>query len=811
MKQICLLIFLFTSLLLSGQSMTLERVVLLYNGRQYKEWTNKQIENSTFFSHIYLHDSLLYAAVEGKFYQFDAKSAFPTKISRTSLSKTIQTRLLDSSNSDASNSFKIKNGVLTWENNKFGFSRNLPADSKRSPVVSKWGKPYLVINKKLHRVSLLPSSFRKEYLKQKNTLPLKTFSSQYSPHFVYSSHIFSPQFSQHTPLPQDIQSHENISNILSSPNSIKTTNQPLLLSTNAHLYIYAGNQWFKITHKLKTTEITSFNLRKDTLTIATKNQGLHFTKLPTEKNSVGLSTSKQNEPLFLREHRLNSKLKEFHFISLCNLDNKIYYITKNQGLFHINENKLNINKAPTNIDQVIPIKNSILLLTQEGNIHSFSPSNSKVVILDYKILNYPTLVINDETSIYHKLEDNLIKYDLQTKETNQSAYTLPFETAFVKNRQIHNIINNDLYVTYYNLFSSAKAPTLNKAFLNTNRNKTYQIFPISKEIHLTTDDYPLSFLAEATFLENPSSIEYKYSWQDTKVKTRPYSFDKSHQLRTRLIGKSHAILSLKTGEHEQSFPLTSIVTTRAAKEIDYSIIIYSGAAIIFLLTLALLYGFFKSRKQKNKISKLVEQQRLMEIQQKALQLQMNPHFIFNSLNGVKGMIALGETKNAKQYLTKISGWIRNMLNDARKNKISIGDEVKNLNLYMDIERELRGGSFDYSIGSTCDDSLFIPSMMIQPFIENSIVHAFDGSQENAHIKVDMEQKGRKVVVKIEDNGRGMVEKKTSHKSVAMSLIKERLELWDEGKSRYGVKVVNKDPSIHGNTGVTIILTLPTLD
>ena len=788
--------------------------VYTFDGRELKPWSDRKIKNVQFFEHIYINDSLLFASFEGKYYQFNQKSTFPVKLSKA----TVDPRALASwktSSADQVNFFELKSNNLSWTNKALTFNTTTHVPTSRKPVISPWGTPYLIIDNALHKASPSPTTFSKDFLVYNNQKPTKHFTSAHTPYFAYQSSIFLPQFSCHLPLPQDIQSPNKILNILSpSPTSFNSskntknlshnaqqTNTPIILTTKDNIFLHINNQWTSINHKINPAVITAFYFDSETITLSTKNSGVYTASIPADLNNQ----------VNLVPHKLNSKLKEFNFLTIHNINKTLYYFTEKSGVISTSDRKLRIIKTPSKVKQVSPLISSAILISDNGETFQLNEKNKSINKLDLVIPKNTQAIFTDSKNLFFKAKDSLATYNLATKKLHKIAYTLPVKLAFAKNSQVHNFIDNDLYSIYPTANQIPQAPQLYKAFIQTASDKIYEVFPSQKQIELTTDDYPITFLAEAKFLKNPASIEYQYSWKNPNVKKRSFSFNNSHTLRTKLIGIAQATLTLKSDEAGKTLSLAPIHTERAQGKTDYTAIIYAGIAIISMLLFALILGYFRSRKQKKKIENLINQQHLMEMEQKALQLQMNPHFIFNSLNGVKGMIALGKDKNAKEYLTKISGWMRNMLNDARKNKILVTDEVKNLSLYMDIEKELRGGSFTYDVRDETAGEIHIPSMMIQPFIENAIVHAFDGSQQDPHVSVVIQQKGIKAIVTIEDNGVGMIKKKVSHKSVAMDLIRERLTLWDQGKGSYGIKVLDKTVPEHDSTGVIIELTLPIMN
>ena len=141
-------------------------------------------------------------------------------------------------------------------------------------------------------------------------------------------------------------------------------------------------------------------------------------------------------------------------------------------------------------------------------------------------------------------------------------------------------------------------------------------------------------------------------------------------------------------------------------------------------------------KAKQDRERLEMEKHLLELEQKALQLQMNPHFIFNALNTIQSQISEKDHQTARYQLAKFSKLMRAILENSRTSKISLETEIDTLKSYLVLEQFSRGQTFDFDIQIDLEDEdyeIFIPSMLIQPFVENAIIHGV------AHLK---EKKGK---------------------------------------------------------------------
>ena len=206
------------------------------------------------------------------------------------------------------------------------------------------------------------------------------------------------------------------------------------------------------------------------------------------------------------------------------------------------------------------------------------------------------------------------------------------------------------------------------------------------------------------------------------------------------------------------------------------------------MTITSIFIFQRSRtKRIQKEQKSLFARQILEIELKALRAQMNPHFIFNCLNSIQAFILRENTFEATEYLQKFSRLIRLILDNSQKTSNTIEDEVEILGLYLDLEQLRLRNMFDYEIIVSKDlDKSFveIPSMIIQPVIENSIWHGFSNSDKKGMISVIFAKQQNQLSCTVIDNGIGRkksIEIKErlggTHESKGIKLIEDRLSVW----------------------------------
>lgn len=240
---------------------------------------------------------------------------------------------------------------------------------------------------------------------------------------------------------------------------------------------------------------------------------------------------------------------------------------------------------------------------------------------------------------------------------------------------------------------------------------------------------------------------------------------------------------------------------------------YVLISLIFAILVFLIY--------RNRL-KQVNQKHLMhvkisQLEQKALQAQMNPHFIFNALNSIQSYLIYEENEKAEKYLLKLAQLIRKNLSNSREVNISVQNEIETLERYMELEQMRFKNKFRYTIHNHLDANQLdvrIPHMFIQPFVENAIIHGFSTLQELGQIDIHFQLiEGNQIRCIIEDNGIGREvarqQNKNGHVSLGTTIIEERLSAF---KNIHGIEFkVQIEDLEHPNRrkGTRISINLPT--
>jgi LytS/YehU family sensor histidine kinase len=182
-------------------------------------------------------------------------------------------------------------------------------------------------------------------------------------------------------------------------------------------------------------------------------------------------------------------------------------------------------------------------------------------------------------------------------------------------------------------------------------------------------------------------------------------------------------------------------------------------------------------------------EQLVEARLSALQAQMNPHFVFNALNSIKRMILDGDNEKASRYLSKFALMIRMTLNHSKDTFVTLDENIEYLKTYLEMERLRFDDSFTYKIlvAENIDTSeSSIPSLMIQPLVENAIWHGLLPSESEKKILIKFTQNENRITCIIEDNGIGIrqseqlkVMNRPLHNSVGLENLRKRIKIMNE--------------------------------
>ena len=351
-------------------------------------------------------------------------------------------------------------------------------------------------------------------------------------------------------------------------------------------------------------------------------------------------------------------------------------------------------------------------------------------------------------------------YHVQKEFDKEKEYLQKAETEFKKNGNLRGLA--EVYLYFANLYFSENN-------LNLSENYANQSLEISQKLDLPETEMNSEKVLSEIFSKKGDQL-------NAIIHLRNYDIGKE---------KFQKIENIKERtKAEMEFADEREILRQ--KEIERRNTLLIGFGIFLLI--AGLFGFIIYNKNAQERKTLLLQKQLAEYEHKALHLQMNPHFLFNCLAAISSFIIQNGKEEAVKYLSKFSKLMRLTLEFSEESLIPIDKEILSLQNYLELEQLRFNRKFDFEIikDSEIEDDTAIPSLLLQPYVENAIIHGVAPKNGNGMIKVVFSQKNETLICEIEDNGIGIETsrklKKDSvkgHKSMAMEISRKRLETMEK--------------------------------
>jgi tetratricopeptide (TPR) repeat protein len=311
----------------------------------------------------------------------------------------------------------------------------------------------------------------------------------------------------------------------------------------------------------------------------------------------------------------------------------------------------------------------------------------------------------------------------------------------------------------------------------------FKIDSVDAGLRALTDAYNLA-LEKGSLKEARESLAsltefYKANKQEEKA-TKLYSdfvaqLDNLLARDSSLIDKRLFLVTEgKIAELEQQQLLKDELIQRKNK---FTFVLIGSVVLLSTLLLLIVKAWFSIRKRNKQIAL------------QSLRREMNPHFIFNSLNSVNQFIANNNEREANKYLSSYSNLMRNIMENSNKDYVTLGNEIDQLKKYLELEKLRFSDKFEYRIEidpTLNTDTVMVPNMLIQPNLENAIWHGLRYKESKGFLKLEFRREGNKTVALVDDNGIGLTESKKIktknqklHESLGLKNVRERIGLLND--------------------------------
>ncbi|MDM1391570.1 histidine kinase [Myroides marinus] len=310
--------------------------------------------------------------------------------------------------------------------------------------------------------------------------------------------------------------------------------------------------------------------------------------------------------------------------------------------------------------------------------------------------------------------------------------------------------------------------------------KKGEIYHNIRELHLKSKENNLQIGFEVLGTKFPDKLNFQYrlklgeTWMNVKENKLEL-----HYLEPGVYPIDIKIMDYDSG-NELIYPLLFLEIEKPFYAKTWFIILCIGllATSFYIIYVIRVRQLRKLQRMENK--KLEYEKRLAEVQLQFVRSQMNSHFIFNVLSSIQYYIIKEEVDDALFYLERFAKLIRTTLEMSTKERITLKEECEYLKIYVDIENMRLDGRVTFKIekGNVDLAAVNIPPLLLQPFVENALVHAFPSSIENPLLVIATERlSDSSLVIEITDNGIGeMSIREKKHESKGLSIVKERMSL-----------------------------------
>ncbi|HEX2616006.1 MAG TPA: histidine kinase, partial [Flavobacteriales bacterium] len=202
-----------------------------------------------------------------------------------------------------------------------------------------------------------------------------------------------------------------------------------------------------------------------------------------------------------------------------------------------------------------------------------------------------------------------------------------------------------------------------------------------------------------------------------------------------------------------------------------------------------------------------------DLEQQALRLQMDPHFLFNALNTIPGLYASGDAAHADDHVGHLSKFLRVVLETSRKRTIALSQELDLVDNYLHICANRRSGSFTWEINVAPDvhvERVAVPPMLVQPLVENALDHGLSGVEQGGHVRIIVDRDGDDIRIAVQDNGMGRTAaaQRTAHRlgqSLGLELVRDRIRMIDRHARSTDPVIVRDERHADGTAAGTIVV------
>lgn len=374
------------------------------------------------------------------------------------------------------------------------------------------------------------------------------------------------------------------------------------------------------------------------------------------------------------------------------------------------------------------------------------------------------------------------------------------------------LTTNEELLTFGKILTTQEKETMKNNFSGLHFESITPYYPIPVNLELPFKNNSITFDFTAIAPAKSAQVRYQFmltgynkSWNPVTEKT------------TATFGNMHEGNYTFKLAAQNPFGVWSKTITYSFKVLPPWYRSWWAYSLYVLSALLSVWSFIKWREIKLK-EKADFEKRISEVEMQALRSQMNPHFIFNSLHSVNKYMLDNDKQNASEYLSKFSKLMRLILENSRHQEVPLENDLAALDLYLQLETLRFKNRFQYKIEVADEidrETVLIPPLLLQPFVENSIIHGVS-NKENGLIQIKISKFNSMMRCIVEDNGVGRKEKVKDHsgnelkrESLGMKITQERLHIIEQLKKvKTTINIYDLKDEQNNSIGLRIELLLP---
>lgn len=531
--------------------------------------------------------------------------------------------------------------------------------------------------------------------------------------------------------------------------------------------------------------------------------------------------------VFYKNDKKNNRTIPYDDVFDLMLADDLLYVTTGNGLaiYHYDTDDFTTHLLPDSLTKKDVVKNNGLFDIVDGGDGLYyigSYSNGMLVFLpdtktfktskrdnSFNAMIY-AIVPDDNGFLWASTSKGIMKYNLKDKVVRTYDLSDGLQgTEFSPNAYLRSSsgyvffggFNGFNYFKPKEIKMETNKPKVIVTKIQTNSGKKLRYLNHGDTIHLSYNDNSFEISFATLNLLRKSMVKYSCMMDNYDDDWMLYSSDHRYVDYNKLRPGTYTFKVKASNEMyvwmEEPLELTIIIHPAWYQRTLFKItVILILSMLIYLIVNQRSIIRKQKMEQKRRIDELETQ--MSRLKQKTLQLQMNPHVIFNTLNSIQQYILDHDVNKAVSYLTSFSRLMRRILNNSNERFVSLSDELDAVNLYLELESMRLGNRFNYEIDVDPEldaNNIEIAPLIIQPFVENAIIHGLVPKKENCFLKIEVSKMiGEKLLCVIEDNGVGRQYSETMkkraggfHKSYGMSITRRRLEMLS--------KISNEDFSV----------------